>query len=202
MTDEDGEHGHGPGPVRGNDDDPGLSVVRAGVLTTVQDLGRVGHAHLGVPRSGALDLPALRLVNRLVGNPEGAAALETTLDGCAVRAGRAVTVAVGGAPCGVRVDGRPAAWGAAVRVAAGALLEVGAAARGVRSYVAFGGGVAVEAVLGSRSTDLLSGLGPAPLRGRCRAAAGPPTGPPGPRRRRAVAVPGVGTGAAGAARPA
>ncbi|MFI9212380.1 biotin-dependent carboxyltransferase family protein [Streptomyces sp. NPDC053253] len=146
--------------------DRAVAVVRAGALTTVQDLGRTGYAHLGVPRSGALDPGAVRLLNRLVGNvggSEGAAVLETTVDGCALRPRCAVTVAVGGAPCPVRVDGRPVAWGTAVRVPAGSLLEVGAAVRGLRSYVAFGGGVAVEPVLGSRSTDLLSGLGPAPL---------------------------------------
>ncbi|MFJ5778041.1 biotin-dependent carboxyltransferase family protein [Streptomyces sp. NPDC093094] len=143
--------------------DRALRVVRAGALTTVQDQGRPGHAHLGVPCSGALDAPAAGLVNRLVGNPREAAVLETTLTGCAVRPRSAVTVAVGGAPCAVTVDGRPAAWGAPVRVPAGALLDIGAAVAGVRSYVAFSGGVAVEPVLGSRSTDLLSGLGPAPL---------------------------------------
>ncbi|WP_128427593.1 biotin-dependent carboxyltransferase family protein [Streptomyces cyaneus] len=143
--------------------DRALSVVRAGALTTVQDLGRPGHAHLGVPRSGALDGPAAALVNRLVGNAPEAAVLETTLNGCTVRPRSAVTVAVGGAPCPVTVDGRPVAWGAAVRVPAGALLDVGAAISGVRSYVAVSGGIAVEPVLGSRSTDLLSGLGPPPL---------------------------------------
>lgn len=143
--------------------DRALVVVRAGALTTVQDRGRPGHAHLGVPRSGALDGPASALVNRLVGNPPDAAVLETTLDGCALRPRSTVTVAVGGAPCPVAVDGRPAAWGAPVRVPADALLEVGAASRGVRSYVAVSGGIAVERVLGSRSTDLLSGLGPPPL---------------------------------------
>ncbi|AVH98494.1 MULTISPECIES: biotin-dependent carboxyltransferase family protein [Streptomyces] len=141
----------------------GVAVVRPGALTTVQDLGRPGYAHLGVVRSGALDPAAVRLVNRLVGNAEGAAVLETTVDGCAVRARCAVTVAVGGAPCPVRVDGRPAAWGTAVRVAAGSVVEVGTAVQGLRAYVAFGGGIEVEPVLGSRSTDLLSGLGPAPL---------------------------------------
>ncbi|WP_030215139.1 5-oxoprolinase subunit C family protein [Streptomyces bikiniensis] len=141
----------------------GVAVVRPGALTTVQDLGRPGYAHLGVVRSGALDPAAVRLVNRLVGNAEGAAVLETTVDGCAVRARCAVTVAVGGAPCPVRVDGRPAAWGTAVRVAAGSVVEAGTAVRGLRAYVAFGGGIEVEPVLGSRSTDLLSGLGPAPL---------------------------------------
>ncbi|MEU2953606.1 biotin-dependent carboxyltransferase family protein [Streptomyces xanthochromogenes] len=144
--------------------DRALSVVRAGALTSVQDEGRHGHAHLGVPRSGALDLPASRLANRLVGNAPGAAVLETTLNGCAVRPRWAVTVAVTGAPCPVTVDGRPVAWGAPVRVPSDAVVEVGAATRGVRSYVAFAGGIAVEPVLGSRSTDLLSGLGPALLR--------------------------------------
>ncbi|MFF5921181.1 biotin-dependent carboxyltransferase family protein [Streptomyces flavochromogenes] len=142
--------------------DRAVVVVRAGALTTVQDLGRSGYAHLGVPRSGALDPAAVRLVNRLVGNPETAAVLETTVDGCALRPRRTVTVAVGGAPCPVRVDGHPAAWGTAVRVPAGSVLEIGAATRGLRAYVAIGGGVDVAPVLGSRSTDLLSGLGPPP----------------------------------------
>ncbi|MFC8393544.1 MULTISPECIES: biotin-dependent carboxyltransferase family protein [unclassified Streptomyces] len=143
--------------------DRALAVVRAGALTTVQDRGRPGHAHLGVPRSGALDGPAAALANRLAGNPPDAAVLETTLDGCSLRPRSTVTVAVTGAPCPVTVDGRPAAWGAPVRVRAGSVLDVGAAVSGVRAYVAVSGGVAVEPVLGSRSTDLLSGLGPAPL---------------------------------------
>lgn len=155
-----------------------LTVVRAGALTTVQDLGRPGHAHLGVPRSGALDEPAHRLANRLVGNPVEHATLETTLSGCAVRADAAVTVAVTGAPCAVRAGGRPVAWGAPVRVPAGAVLEVGAATAGLRSYVAFAGGVAVPPVLGSRSRDLLSGLGPEPLSDGARLPLGAPSGAP------------------------
>ncbi len=152
-------------------------VVRAGALTTVQDLGRPGHAHLGVPCAGALDPPAHRAANRLVGNPAGAATLETTVDGCAVRAVSPFTAAVTGAPCAVTVDGRPAAWGAAVRVPAGAVLSLGAATHGLRSYLAFAGGVAVPAVLGSRSADLLSGLGPAPLRDGDPLPIGAPHGP-------------------------
>ncbi|MEV7615876.1 biotin-dependent carboxyltransferase family protein [Streptomyces sp. NPDC089799] len=141
-----------------------MEVVRPGALTTVQDLGRPGHAHLGVPRSGALDAPAHALANRLLGNEREAAALETTLDGVTLRAhGAPVMVAVTGAPCPVRVAGHPAPWGEPVRVPAGALLEVGAATHGVRSYVAVRGGLAVPRVLGSRATDLLSGLGPAVL---------------------------------------
>lgn len=141
-----------------------LVVIDPGALTTVQDLGRPGYAHLGVPRSGALDAPALRLANRLVGNPEDAAGLETTATGVRFRLTHAGAVAVTGARCEVRVDGRAGPWGAVVPVSAGGLIEVGAATEGLRSYVAVAGGVAVPAVLGSRSTDLLSGLGPARLR--------------------------------------
>ncbi|MEU9379032.1 biotin-dependent carboxyltransferase family protein [Streptomyces sp. NPDC048255] len=153
-----------------------LLVVRPGALTTVQDLGRPGHAHLGVPRSGALDTGAYALANRLLGNPPDAAALETTLDGVGLRALAAVTVAVTGAPCAVRVDGRPAPWGAPVRLRAGAELEVGRAESGLRGYVAVRGGLAVPPVLGSRSTDLLSGLGPAVVAGGTVL----PVGRPGP----------------------
>nr|WP_308346751.1 biotin-dependent carboxyltransferase family protein [Streptomyces sp. ISL-66] len=136
-------------------------MLRPGALTTVQDLGRPGYAHLGVPRSGALDAGAHALANRLLGNPPQAATLETTLDGVGLRAlGGPVVVAVTGAPCGVRVCGRAAPWGAPVLLRAGAELEVGRAESGVRSYVAVRGGFAAEPVLGSRSTDLLSGLGP------------------------------------------
>ncbi|MET8614490.1 MULTISPECIES: 5-oxoprolinase subunit C family protein [Streptomyces] len=158
--------------------DRALVVVRPGALTTVQDLGRPGYAHLGVPRSGALDPGAAALVNRLTGNPPDAAVLETTVDGCALRARSTVTVAVGGAPCPVTVGGRPAPWGAPVVVPAGELLEVGAAVAGVRGYVAVRGGIAVEPVLGSRATDLLSGLGPAPLAEGTVLPLGRPAGPP------------------------
>ncbi|GHE05052.1 biotin-dependent carboxyltransferase family protein [Streptomyces alanosinicus] len=162
-----------------------LTVVRSGALTTVQDRGRPGHAHLGVPRSGALDAPAMALANRLLGNPPDAAVLETTLTGCALRPDRTVTVVVGGASCPVTVDGRPAAWGGPVRVPAGAVLGVGGVTAGVRSYVAVAGGIAVEPVLGSRSTDLLSGLGPAPLRDGDVL----PLGPPAPRPALPAAAP-------------
>ncbi|MDJ0346080.1 biotin-dependent carboxyltransferase family protein [Streptomyces sp. H10-C2] len=170
------------GPERGPADPAGpqrgrVEVVRAGALTTVQDLGRPGHAHLGVPRSGALDMPAHRRANRLVGNPDEAATLETTVNGCAVRADRPVVAAVTGAPCAVTVDGRPAPWGAPVRVPAGAVLELGAAQGGLRCYLALAGGIDVEPVLGSRSADLLSGLGPAPLSAHDTLPLGAPHGP-------------------------
>lgn len=158
-----------------------VHVVRSGALTTVQDLGRTGHAHLGVPRSGALDEPAHRLANRLLGNPEDAATLETTLDGCTLRiTGTATSAVVTGAPCPVTLDARPAPWGVPLHVPVGSRLTVGRAESGVRSYLAFAGGVAAEPVLGSRSTDLLSGLGPAPLQTGDRLPLGSPRRPAPP----------------------
>lgn len=138
-------------------------VLRPGALTTVQDRGRAGQAHLAVPPSGPLDLPSAALANRLVGNPADAAVLETTLDGVALRCGRACWAAVTGAWAAVSRDGVPVAWSEAVRVDAGQVLEVGPATRGLRSYLAIDGGFAVSPVLGSRSTDVLSGLGTPPL---------------------------------------
>ena len=141
-----------------------LEIIRAGVRTTVQDLGRVGLAHLGVSRAGALDAAALRLANRLVGNPEGAAGLEITLGGSALRPATAVTIAVTGAPGPILVDGRPAGHAIAVAVPAGAIVSVGRLSAGLRAYLAVDGGIAVAPVLGSRATDTLSGLGPPPVR--------------------------------------
>ncbi|KAB1933802.1 biotin-dependent carboxyltransferase family protein [Micromonospora sp. ALFpr18c] len=155
-------------------------MLRAGALTTVQDLGRPGWAHLGVPRSGALDPTALRLANRLVGNPEQAAGLEITLTGCALRLTRATTVAVTGAEVTVHVGDRPGDTGRPLSVPAGAVLRIGPARRGVRSWLAVAGGIDVPPVLGSRSTDTLSGLGPPPLRDGDRLPLGRPAGEPAP----------------------
>ncbi|HET9861720.1 MAG TPA: biotin-dependent carboxyltransferase family protein [Nocardioidaceae bacterium] len=140
-----------------------LTVLDPGPLTTVQDRGRPGWAHLGVPRSGALDRPAASLANRLVGNPDSAAVLETTLGGVTVRTSTAMTLAVTGAECPVTVDGRPAPLGEPLALGSGQTLLVGPATRGLRSYVAAAGGVQVAEVLGSRSTDTLSGMGPEPV---------------------------------------
>lgn len=134
-------------------------MLRPGPLTTVQDLGRPGYAHLGVPHSGAADTESLRLANRLVGNPEDAAGLELTFGGAALRFARPAWIAVTGAPLPVR----PAGMNAPCHVAAGTAVEFGTPSAGVRTYVAVRGGIDVPPVLGSRSADLLSGLGPAPL---------------------------------------
>jgi biotin-dependent carboxylase-like uncharacterized protein len=164
----------GGGPTRAGRQ---ARVLRPGALTTVQDGGRPGLAHLGVGRSGALDANAFHLVNRLVGNDEATAVLETTLDGVALTFDFDAVVAVTGALAPVTVDGAPAAWSLAIYLRAGQRLEVGRAERGVRNYVAIAGGVQVDAVLGSASRDLLSGLGAAPLAAGDVLAVGPGQGP-------------------------
>ncbi|WP_066637397.1 biotin-dependent carboxyltransferase family protein [Serinicoccus hydrothermalis] len=141
----------------------GLEVLRAGPGATVQDLGRPGLAHLGVGRSGAADVPSLRLANRLLGNDEGAAALEVTVGGLAVRCTGGAFVALTGAPCPLTLDGRAAAPDTVLWLPDGAELELGMPTVGLRSYLAVRGGVDVEPVLGSRSRDTLAGLGPEPL---------------------------------------
>jgi len=156
--------------------DRAVQVRKAGALTTIQDCGRPGYAHLGVPRSGALDAPAHHLANRLAGNPAGAAVLETTLTGVTVAAECELTAAVTGARAVVRVDGQPAEHGAALKLSPGQVLEVRPARSGVRSYLAFSGGLDVARVLGSASADLLSGLGPARLADGDRLRLGPPGG--------------------------
>lgn len=140
-----------------------LDVLATGPLTTVQDLGRPGLAALGVGQSGAADTAALRLANRLVGNPEDRAGLEITFGGLEVRARGGLYVALAGAPCPMTVDGRQVAPYAPEWLPDGATLRLAAPACGLRSYLAVRGGIDVPPVLGSRATDTLAGLGPSPL---------------------------------------
>lgn len=140
-----------------------LLVRETGPQSTVQDRGRFGHGSIGVGRSGAADRASFELANRLVANPDGSAAVEITFGGFVVRAERPVTVAITGAYCPVTVDGRGSAMNTVLRVPQGAELRIGVPASGLRTYLAVRGGVDVEPVLGSRSTDLLGGLGPEPL---------------------------------------
>jgi biotin-dependent carboxylase-like uncharacterized protein len=140
-----------------------VTVLATWPQALVQDLGRPGHGHLGVPPSGALDVPALRLANRLVGNPESAAGLEVLFGGLRLRADCSCTVAVTGPATPVSVNGRGRDSHAPVHLADGDVLQLGTPATGLRSYIGFDGGLAVPVELGSRSTDVLSGIGPAPL---------------------------------------
>lgn len=142
-----------------------LHVLRAGPQTLAQDLGRPGLAHLGVSPSGAADRRAHRLANRLVVNPEDRATLEITLGGFSARVhGSAVDVAVTGADAQPSVDGIPFGLNSVRRLEAGQVLSLAAPRAGLRSYLAVRGGVDVAPVLGSRSYDILSRIGPAPVR--------------------------------------
>ncbi len=154
-----------------------LEVVTPGALSTVQDVGRGGFGALGVGHAGAADLPALRLANRLVGNPESAAALEVTLGGIELVAHGSMTVTLAGAPCPLVVDGRAYGEYGVVWVRDGARLRLGQPRTGLRTYLAVRGGICVPDQLGSRSTDTLAALGPAPLAAGDRLPIGTPTAP-------------------------
>ena len=140
-----------------------IEVLAPGALTTIQDLGRPGWAHIGVPCSGAADRASLVLANRLLGNDDGAAALETTLTGPRLRFDGPAELALTGAPVPARVGERVVAMNEAFQVDAGDELRVGTAQAGLRTYIAFRAGLDLALVLGSAATDVLTGLGPAPL---------------------------------------
>lgn len=140
-----------------------LQVVRTGPLALVEDRGRPGMAQIGVGVSGAADRGAYELANRLLGNADGVAAIELTLGGLEVVAAADLWVAVTGAQAPMDIDGRPVAAYSVERLRAGQRLAMGTPAAGLRSYLAVRGGVDVPAVLGSRSSDLMSGIGPPPL---------------------------------------
>jgi antagonist of KipI len=136
-----------------------LSLLRPGLLTTVQDLGRPGYQHLGVLVGGAMDALALRVANLLVGNAQGAAGLEITLLGPTIRFEADYLIALTGADLSPTLNGQPAPMHRPVAVRAGAVLAFGAVRAGCRAYLAVAGGLAVPPVLGSRSTYLRAGLG-------------------------------------------
>lgn len=128
-----------------------LFVVRAGLHTTMQDEGRWGLQHLGVPVGGALDLPALHRANAIVGNAPAEAALEITLVGGAYRAESDVQVAVTGAAFALDVDGQAVAMDTCVDLPGGSVLTFGERRHGTRAYLSVRGGFDVPEVLGSRS---------------------------------------------------
>ncbi|MFK2905188.1 biotin-dependent carboxyltransferase family protein [Dyella ginsengisoli] len=137
-----------------------LRVLQAGLLTTVQDGGRPGHAALGLGRAGVMDRPAWRLGNALVGNAGDEAVLEITLRGPVLVIERATRLALTGAPIDARLDDIALPPWTAVDAPAGSTLRLGGMRQGCRSYLALRGGIATEPVLGSRSEDLHAGIGP------------------------------------------
>ena len=188
----------GAGPARA-ETRSGLRIISPGLQSLIQDLGRHGHSTLGVSAAGALDRASLRRANRLVGNSPSAAAIESVAGGLRVQAVGDQVLAVTGAPSELTVDTPPDAQAgigstaeagpAAERPARrrsvpmatpfalldGEVLTLGAPRSGFRSYLAVRGGVDAAPVLGSRSTDTMSGIGPAPLVAGQQLAAGDDT---------------------------
>lgn len=139
------------------------AVIQPGPLSTLQDLGRFDSMRLGVPTAGALDQPSHRLANRLVGNAESCATIETTLGGLEIEFSTHAVAAVTGAAGDVFVDQRREGTGYTLLLRPGQRLRIDPPRAGLRSYLAVAGGFSAPLRYGSRSADLLSGLGPAPL---------------------------------------
>lgn len=155
-----------------------ISVIEPGLFTTVQDLGREGLGHLGVPKAGAADVFSLRAANRLVGNHDGSAGVELTGRGGLLRFEAAAHVALAGGAIEASLDGRPFPPYQTIDVPAGGELTLGPIHGGWRTYLAVGGGLKLPPVLGSMSTDTLSGLGPMPLTAGMRLPVGAQAGEP------------------------
>ena len=138
----------------------GLRIVRAGLLTTVQDLGRWGHQAAGVPVAGPMDAYSHRLANRLVGNPDEAAALEVTLVGPELEAIGEVVCALAGAEFELIAGDRAVPGGRAFVLRSGTRLRFGRRHAGARATLAVRGGVDVPPVAGSRASSLVARMGP------------------------------------------
>ncbi len=151
-----------------------ISVIEPGRFTSIQDEGRSGFAHLGVPHAGAADCLSLRHANLLVGNPQGPAALEMTLHGPTLRFAVDAVIALTGGRMEAYLDDMPLPMYQSVAVHAGQVLACGPLLTGMRGYLAVGGGISTARVLTSAATDTLAGLGPPVLRAGDRLALQPP----------------------------
>ncbi len=136
-----------------------LKIIRAGLQSSVQDAGRIGFRHIGVSRGGALDLPALRIGNLLVGNTQGEAALEIVLGQFTLEFESDTWFALTGAGSHAELDGSPVWTGWRLLARAGQRLTLGVPQRGMRSYLAVAGGIDVPEVMGSKSTHFVGGFG-------------------------------------------
>lgn len=136
-----------------------IKVLKPGLSTTVQDLGRPGYYHIGIPLSGGMDLHALAAANLLVGNDEGAAVLEAVFMGPELEFTDDAIVAVTGAELPPKLDGTPQPLWSSFKVKAGQKLSFDFLKKGARAYIAVAGGIDVPVVLGSRSTYTLGALG-------------------------------------------
>ncbi|KOC92939.1 5-oxoprolinase subunit PxpC [Winslowiella iniecta] len=136
-----------------------LTIFRAGISTSIQDAGRTGWRQYGIGLSGALDIPAMKTANLLVGNPQDSAVLEITLGQFSAEFGRDGWIALTGAGCNATIDGKPVWTGWRTPVKAGQKLTLAMPAHGMRSYLALDGGFDLPPLLGSVSTDLKAGFG-------------------------------------------
>ncbi|MSO29614.1 MAG: 5-oxoprolinase subunit PxpB [Acidobacteria bacterium] len=136
-----------------------VTVLRPGLLTTIQDEGRWGYQDLGVPVSGPMDPVSHRLANAIVGNPRDAATLEATLLGPELRVEQQTMAAFTGADLGATLDGAEVPRHEPIDCRPGSVIRFGPRRAGARAYVAFDGGVATPQALGSRATHALSALG-------------------------------------------
>jgi biotin-dependent carboxylase-like uncharacterized protein len=136
-----------------------IEVVESGLSTTVQDTGRYGHYHIGMPPSGAMDQYAHKVANYLVRNDESAATLEMTYAGPDLEFGEDAVVAATGADMEPKLNGEPVPMWSAVQVEAGDTLSFEFATEGVRSYLSVAGGIDVPSIMGSQSTYTLIGIG-------------------------------------------
>jgi biotin-dependent carboxylase-like uncharacterized protein len=136
-----------------------IKVLKPGLATTVQDLGRPGYYHIGIPLSGGMDRHALAAANLLVGNPEGAAVLEAVFMGPELEFTDDAIVAVAGAELPPKLDGAPRESWSSFKVKRGQILSFDFLKQGARAYIAVSGGIDVPLVLGSRSTYALGALG-------------------------------------------
>lgn len=136
-----------------------INVTSAGIATSIQDLGRPGYYHLGIPMGGAMDRLALRSANLLVGNPEDAAGLEAVFVGPELEFTEDAIVAVTGAELPPKVDGEPRETWASFEVRAGQVLSFDFLKSGARAYIAISGGIDTPPALGSRSTYAIGALG-------------------------------------------
>jgi biotin-dependent carboxylase-like uncharacterized protein len=141
-----------------------LEILRTGPLALIEDLGRAGMAHLGVTRSGAADRRSHKLANRLVANPSDRATIEVTFGGFSARVrGGDVAIAVTGADANPAANGVPFGANSIHYAHDGQVISLEAPQSGLRSYLAVRGGIDVAPVLGSRSYDVMSAIGPRPL---------------------------------------
>jgi biotin-dependent carboxylase-like uncharacterized protein len=136
-----------------------LTIIRAGIYTSIQGGKRVGFRQSGVSYCGALDGPALSIANALVGNDLDAPGLEITLGQCEIEFGKVCWFALTGAGCEARLDGKAVWTGWRYQAQAGQRLVLKRPLHGMRSYLALAGGLDVPEVLGSASTDLKTGVG-------------------------------------------